>query len=32
LSHESGQPPKLLLTVAIQSILGEEALRYQQRR
>jgi hypothetical protein len=32
LSHESGQPPKLLLTVAIQSVLGEEALRYQQRR
>ena len=32
MSHESGQPPKLLLTVAIQAILGEEALRYQQRR
>jgi len=32
LAGESGQPPKLLLTVAIQSILGEEALRYQQRR
>jgi MoxR-like ATPase len=32
LSSESGQPPKLLLTVAIQSILGEEALRYQPRR
>jgi MoxR-like ATPase len=32
LSGESGQPPKLLLTVAIRSILGEEALRYQPRR
>jgi MoxR-like ATPase len=32
MSHESGQPPKLLLTVAIQAVLGEEALRYQQRR
>src|ERR1700733_389977 len=32
LSSESGQPAKLLLTVAIQSILGEEALRSQPRR
>ena len=32
LSSESGQPPKLLLTLAIQAILGEEAMRYQPRR
>src|SRR5271168_2407163 len=32
LSGESGQPPMLLLTVALQAVLGEEALRYQQRR
>ena len=32
LSNESGQPARLLLTVAIQAILGEEALRYQPRR
>jgi MoxR-like ATPase len=32
LSSETGQPAKLLLTLAIKSILGEEALRYQPRR
>jgi MoxR-like ATPase len=32
LSSESGQPPKLLLTLAIQAILGEEAMRYQPHR
>jgi hypothetical protein len=32
LSNESGHPPKLSLTLAIQLVLGEEALRYQQRR
>jgi len=32
LSHETGQPPKLLLTLAIQAILGDEALRYQRAK
>jgi hypothetical protein len=31
LGSASGQPATLLLTLAVRSILGEEALRYQRR-